>query len=144
MDLLGLLKVSFSKLPSTSFKSCNKTGRVLESHFFITLSAAICTILKRAVYFPYSPIIMGRTAESIGKLNVKKELFIRFEAKKVLWGPNEPILKLNSDLEYWDMMTDENIGGFSRCKMKVNADNGLSLQWFGILGTGFSNTVFIV
>ena len=31
------------------------------------------------------------------------------------------------------MMTDENIGGYSRCKMKVNEDNGLSLQFFGIL-----------
>ena len=33
------------------------------------------------------------------------------------------------------MMTDENIGGFSKCKMKVNADNGLSMQFFGILET---------
>jgi len=37
------------------------------------------------------------------------------------------------DLSNWDMMTDENIGGYSRCKMKVNEDNGLSLQFFGIV-----------
>ena len=29
------------------------------------------------------------------------------------------------DLVWWDMMTDENIGGFSKCKMRVS-DNGES------------------
>ena len=36
------------------------------------------------------------------------------------------------DLEWWDMMTDENIGGGSKCKLKTS-ENGLSMMWFGIL-----------
>ena len=36
------------------------------------------------------------------------------------------------DLEWWDMMTDENIGGSSKCKLKTS-ENGLSMMWFGIL-----------
>ena len=47
------------------------------------------------------------------------------------------------DLQWWDMMTDENMGGKSRCKMRVS-DNGLSILWFGVLDTQRMPIFFVI
>ena len=39
-----------------------------------------------------------------------------------------------NDLEWWDMMTDENIEGFSKCKMTMN-ETGTGVMWYGHLDT---------